>query len=136
MVGLGVVQNRVAAISIALIAIGAGMFFISMLLPTLTEFQIGPSGFSAKLRQRDAEVEASLSPESEGLLRLAVQLTGGEKSGQELLERALVETYMRWSQAKRDGPAEAVRAQLHSLVTSTPAAAPTGETPPTGGEAR
>ena len=136
MVVFGAIQNRVAAISIALIAIGAGMFFISMLLPTLTEFQIGPSGFAAKLRQRDAEVEASLSPESEGLLNLAVQLAGGEKSGQELLERALVETYMRWSQAKRDGPAEAVRAQLHTLVASTSGPGPADETTPTDGGAR
>lgn len=127
MVGLGVVQNRVAAISIALIAIGAGMFFISMLLPTLTEFQISASGFSAKLRQRDAEVEASLSPESEDLLELAVHLTGGEKSGQELLERAVVETYMRWSRAKRDGPVEAVRTQLHTLAMSASPGSPGGK---------
>ena len=123
MVGIGIIPGAATPVSVALIVIGAGMFFIGMLLPTLTEFQIGPTGFSAKLRQRDEEVQATLNPESEGLLKIAVQLAGGEKSGAELLERALIETYMRWSQAKDEGPAEAVREQLFDLVSS-PAGGP------------
>lgn len=103
-------------VSIALIVVGAGMFFIGMLLPTLTEFQIGPGGFSAKLHQRDDEVRTALSPETEGLLKLAIQLAGGEERGQELLEKALVETYMQWSQARVEGPAETVRTQIRALV--------------------
>jgi hypothetical protein len=130
MVGVGLVPGPATAVSVALIAIGAGMFFIGMLLPTLTEFQVGLGGFSAKLRQRDEEVQATLSPESEGLLKIAVQLAGGEKSGEELLEQALIETYMRWSRAKREGPAEAVRAQLFDLVSSPARAAASAQGKP------
>lgn len=107
------------AVAVALIVVGSGMFFIGMLLPTLTEFQVGPGGFSAKLRERDQEVRATLDPSSDDLLQTAVRLAGDEKNAEELLERALVETYMRWSQAKREGPAEVVREQLRDLVASS-----------------
>lgn len=107
------------AVAVALIVVGSGMFFIGMLLPTLTEFQVGPGGFSAKLRERDREVRATLDPSSDDLLQTAVRLAGDEKNAEELLERALVETYMRWSQAKREGPAEVVREQLRDLVASS-----------------
>ena len=79
------------AVAVALIVVGAGMFFIGMLLPTLTEFQIGPGGFSAKLRERDEEIQATLDPDSDRLLQIATQLAGSQKDGEQLLERALVE---------------------------------------------
>ena len=88
-------------VAIALIAIGSGMFFVGIFLPVLSEFQIGPGGFSGKLRERDQEVQA---------------LAGSPEAGRELLERALVETYMGWQEAKREGPAEAVIQRLESLA--------------------
>lgn len=124
MVAFGAVfTNQLAdAVAVALIVLGSGMFFIGMLLPTLTEFQIGLKGFSAKLRDRDEEIKASLEPESDSLLQVAIRLTGDRRAGQELLERALIEIYMRWSKAKGIGAAELVRDQLADLVPSAPAA--------------
>jgi hypothetical protein len=101
---------------VALIVIGAGMFFIGMLLPTLTEFQIGPGGFSAKLRERDEEIQATLDPHSESLMRTATALAGSEEEGEELLEQALVETYMRWRKAKSEGATETVGKLLVELT--------------------
>jgi hypothetical protein len=106
------------SVAIALIVIGSGMLFISVLLPTLTEFQIGPGGFSAKLRDRDQEIKATLDPESTSLLKTASALAGDPQAGKELLDKALVETYMRWQQAKQEGPANAVRRRLGDLATA------------------
>ncbi|HEY8808516.1 MAG TPA: hypothetical protein VIM28_00720 [Solirubrobacterales bacterium] len=43
------------------------MFFVGIFLPVLTEFQIGPGGFSGKLRERDQEVQATLEPHTNSL---------------------------------------------------------------------
>jgi hypothetical protein len=112
---------------VALLVLGSGMLFISVLLPTLTEFQIGPGGFSAKLRERDQEVRTTLDPASENLLRTATALAGNPEAGKELLDKALVETYMRWQQAKKDGPVDAVRKNLGDLAAAS-ADAPKGAT--------
>jgi hypothetical protein len=119
MVVYGIFSGLAGTVAVALIVVGSGMFFISMLLPTLTEFQIGPSGFSAKLRERDQEVKATLEPESDDLLRTATMIAGNPKAGKELLDRALVETYMRWQDAKREGPADAVRRRLGDLAPAS-----------------
>jgi hypothetical protein len=118
---------RTDAVSVTLIVVGAGMFFIGTLLPALTEFQIGPSGFSAKLRERDEEVQTTLEPHTESLMRTAVLLAGSPEAGQELLDKALIETYLRWQQAKREGPAEAVRKHLGDLAPSAADEAPAGD---------
>jgi len=120
--GAGFANELPSAASVAMIVVGAGMFFVGMLLPTLTEFKIGPGGFWAKLRERDEDVESTLGPQSAVLLQLAAQLAGDPRGGEELLERALVETYMRWSEAKREGPADAVRGQLRDLASTAPQA--------------
>jgi hypothetical protein len=108
--------DRAGTVSIALIVVGAGMFFIGMLLPTLTEFQIGPGGFSATLRERDREIRASLEPDAESLMHTAASLAGSPEAGRELLDQALVETYLRWRQAQHEGPANAVRRILDDLA--------------------
>jgi hypothetical protein len=112
----GMFSGLAGSVAVALIVLGSGMFFISMLLPTLTEFQIGPGGFSAKLRERDQEIKATLEPESASLLRTATELAGNPEAGKELLDKALVETYMRWQQAKQEGPANTVRRHLDNLA--------------------
>lgn len=116
MMAYAVVGGPAGTVAVALLVLGSGMLFISILLPTLTEFQIGPSGFSAKLRERDQEIRATLDPESASLLKAATALAGNPEAGRELLDRALVETYMRWQQAKRDGPADTVRKHLSDLA--------------------
>jgi hypothetical protein len=121
----GMFSGLAGSVAVALIVLGSGMFFISMLLPTLTEFQIGPGGFSAKLRERDQEIKATLEPESESLLRTATELAGNPEAGKKLLDQALVETYMRWQQAKQEGPADAVRRHLGDLAPAS-AEAPGG----------
>lgn len=124
MVASGAFGGRAAAVAVPLIVVGSGMFFVGMLLPTLTEFEIRPSGFSAKLRERDEEVRATLDPHTEELMRTAASLAGGPEAARQLLDQALVETYMRWKQAKREGPAEAVRRQLGELAGSSSPAPP------------
>lgn len=116
MVVFGAAAGPGDTVSVALIAIGSGMFFIGIFLPVLTEFQIGPGGFSAKLRERDQEIRATLEPHTENLGLAATALAGNPEAGRELLERALVETYIGWQEAKREGPAEAVIKRLESLA--------------------
>lgn len=110
------VASLADAVALALIVIGAGMFFIGMLLPTLSEFEIGPGGFSAKLRERDEEIKATIDPDTENLMHAATLLAGSGKAGKELLERALAETYLQWKQAKREGPADTVLKLLDELA--------------------
>lgn len=101
------------AISLALIAIGSGMFFIGMILPTLSEFEIGVTSFRGKLRKRDEEVKSSLDPHAEGLLNAAIARAGSESAGKELLEKAVVDAYMQWSKVRSEGSAGAV----HEIIT-------------------
>src|SRR6476659_2310563 len=111
-------------VAIALIVIGSGMFFIGIFLPVLSEFQIGPSGFSGELRERDQEVRATLEPHTDGLMHTAALLAGTPEAGKELLERALIETYLGWQQAKQEGPTEVVLRNLENLAPSTSVPAP------------
>ncbi len=130
MVVFGAAAGLTDTVAIALIVIGSGMFFIGIFLPVLTEFQIGPSGFSAKLRERDREVQETLEPHTDGLMRAAALLAGSPDAGRELLNRALVETYLQWQQAKRDGPAEVVLRHLEDLapaLAANPSAPAPGE---------
>jgi hypothetical protein len=124
MVAFGATAGVNDSADVALIVIGSGMFFIGIFLPALTEFQIGPGGFSAKLRERDREVQATLEPHTESLMRAAALLAGDPAAGRELLDQALVETYLRWQQAKHEGPAEAVLHQLENLAPAMGAEAP------------
>lgn len=123
MVAFGAFAISSDSVSVAMIAIGSGMFFVGIFLPALTEFQIGPGGFSAKLRERDEEIQATLEPHAEGLMRAAALLAGDPEAGRKMLEQALVETYLGWQQAKQEGPAEAVIRRLEQL-----APAPVAET--------
>jgi hypothetical protein len=116
MVAFGAAAGLTDTVAVAMIAIGSGMFFIGIFLPVLTEFQIGPGGFSAKLRERDREVQASLEPHADGLMRAAAALTGDQDAGRQLLEQALLETYLGWQDAKCEGPAEAVIKRLENLA--------------------
>jgi hypothetical protein len=116
MVAFGAAAGLSDSVAVAMIAIGSGMFFVGIFLPALTEFKIGPSGFSAKLRERDQEVQASLEPHAESLGLAAAALAGSPDGGRQLLERALVETYLGWQDAKQEGPAEAVIRRLEVLA--------------------
>jgi hypothetical protein len=116
MVACGALAGLGDSTSVALIAIGSGMFFVGIFLPALSEFQIGPGGFSAKLRERDEEVRATLEPHAEGLMRAAAALTGDPGAGKQLFERALLETYLGWQDAVSEGPTEAVIKHLEKLA--------------------
>jgi hypothetical protein len=114
------VDERSDAVAVALIVVGAGMFFIGMLAPTLSEFKIGPGGFSAKLRERERDVQTALGPDVDGLTRTATWLTGSPEAGKKLVERALIETYMRWPDAQRRGSADAMREKIVELAPEGP----------------
>jgi hypothetical protein len=116
MVAYGAFGGLSDTVAVALIAIGSGMFFVGIFLPVLSEFQIGPGGFSGKLRDRDREVQATLEPHTNSLTLAAAALAGSPDAGRELLERALVETYLGWQEAKREGPVEAVIKRLENLA--------------------
>jgi hypothetical protein len=124
MVAYGAFGGLKDTVAIALIAIGSGMFFVGIFLPVLSEFQIGPGGFSGKLRERDQEVQATLEPHTNSLTLAAAALAGSPEAGRELLERALVETYLGWQDAKREGPAEAVIKRLETLAPTFAVDAP------------
>ncbi len=126
--GIGVAGNA-PSVSIALVAIGAGMFFIGTMMPTLSEFQVGPTGFSAKLRERDQDFEAVFGPNADQLARIGTWLAGSPQAGKELAERALIETYMRWPEAHAD-PTDAVRKRMVELA---PPAQPAVPDPQQGG---
>lgn len=103
-------------VSVALVVVGSGMFFIGAVMPTLTEFQVGPTGFSAKLRERDLDFQAYLEPEAEQLMRTGTWLAGGAEAGRELVEQALAETYLRWPDERARNPAEGVRERMVQLA--------------------
>jgi hypothetical protein len=127
--GVAISGQGDGAAGVALVVVGAGMFFIGTVMPTLTEFQIGPGGFSAKLRERDADFEAVIGPDAEQLTRLGTWLAGGPAAGRDLAERALIETYMRWPRERADNPANAVRERMVEL------APPAGFAPPATAQA-
>lgn len=109
-------------VSVALIVVGSGMFFVGALLPTLTEFQVGPTGFSAKLRERDLDFQASFGPEAEQLMRVGTWLAGGTEAGRDLVERALTETYLRWPYERANDPAGVVRERMVEMAPPATAA--------------
>jgi hypothetical protein len=124
LIAIGIYRGH-DTVSVTLIVIGAGMFFIGALIPTLTEFQVGPAGFSAKLRERDGDFSAVLGPEAQQLIRTGTWLAGDPVAGRDLAERALVETYMRWPQERADNPADAVRERMVEMAPpATPAPPP------------
>ena len=88
MVVFGVAAGLSDTVSVALIAIGSGMFFVGIFLPVLSEFEIKATGFKAKLRERDEEVRSTLEPHTQTLLHAAEALAGNPQAGKELLERA------------------------------------------------
>jgi hypothetical protein len=136
MVGGGVAMYHFQAISLALIVIGAGMFFIGAILPTLSEFQVGPTGFSATLREREQDFRAVLGSETDQLTKTGAWLAGGPEAGKELLERALAETYLRWPDERDHNPADAVRERMVEMAPPASAAppAPTHEQPAATGD--
>lgn len=112
---VGVAFDGTAA-SVPLIVLGSGMFFLGTLMPTLTEFQIGPAGFSAKLQERDRDFRAILGADAESLVRTGTWLAGGPEAGKDLAERALVDAYMRWPHERVADPATAVRERMVELA--------------------
>ncbi|HEX7245856.1 MAG TPA: hypothetical protein VF245_09855 [Solirubrobacterales bacterium] len=115
--------------SIPLIVLGSGMFFVGMVMPALTEFEVGPTGFSAKLRERSVDFLASLGPEADQLIRTGTWLAGGPEAGRDLAERALIETYLRWPPGSVD-LATAVRERMVELAPPAmpqPAPSPQGQ---------
>jgi DNA-directed RNA polymerase specialized sigma24 family protein len=127
----GVFLDVADATGIALIVIGAGVFLIGVLLPLISEFQVGPGGFSAKFRERDREFEAALNSEQMQLARLGAWLAGDPHSGKQLAEQALRDTYLRWPDARTD-PGNAVRRHLVSLAPERPGVATATTTSPEG----
>lgn len=81
------------AVAIALIAIGAGQVTMGVLLPRLSEFEIGPGGLKAKLRERDAEVTPIIEQDGERLGRLAAFLAASPADAPQVAQEALAETY-------------------------------------------
>jgi hypothetical protein len=134
MVAVGVALTG-EAVSLPLIVVGSGMFFIGMVMPTLTEFQVGPTGFSAKLRDRALDFRTVLGPEAEQLVRTGTWLAGDPAAGRDLAERALVETYMRWPKGSVAGAGDPTNAVRERMVELAPPAAATPPPPSPEGQA-
>jgi hypothetical protein len=115
MVALGVVITSLPeGIGIALIVVGSGLFMVAILLPFVSEFEIGPGGFSAKLGAR----QQALQGEGDRLAQLAGLLAGGSAEAEDLLRRAIAEAYL-----AREDPSTVARRKLVEHAPEGPAGA-------------
>lgn len=95
------------------LALAVGLAVLGVVLPTLVEADLGPTGLSFKrlVEERDAETERAFSPGFvDSLTRFAVRLVG-EHEAATLVEEALARTYADWQFV----PAH--RRRLHVLCT-------------------
>jgi hypothetical protein len=111
---------------VGLIVVGSGIFLVGVLLPLVTEFQIGPGGFSAKLRERDREFQSAVSPQAHNLETLAVALAGDPTEGRQLAEKALAGSYGDWTRAESADPVEEARRRLVAMAPEAPPQASAG----------
>lgn len=75
-----------------LILLGAAELAIGLLLPRLSELEIGPSGFKTKLASSDDEFRVVFNAEAPRLERFAKLVCGDATLARELVEEALVRT--------------------------------------------
>jgi DNA-directed RNA polymerase specialized sigma24 family protein len=75
-----------------LILLGAGELAVGLLLPRLSELEIGPSGFKTKLASSDDEFRLVFNAEAPRLERFAKLMCGDAALARELVEEALART--------------------------------------------
>jgi DNA-directed RNA polymerase specialized sigma24 family protein len=75
-----------------LVLAGAGMLPIGVLLPRLSELEIGPAGFRTKLTDDDTEFRPIFNAEAPRLNRFAKFMCGNASLARELVEEALART--------------------------------------------
>jgi DNA-directed RNA polymerase specialized sigma24 family protein len=79
-------------IASVLILLGAAELAIGLLLPRLSELEIGPSGFKTKLASSDDEFRLIFNAEAPRLERFAKLMCGDAALARELVEEALART--------------------------------------------
>jgi hypothetical protein len=92
----------------AMVVMGVGTLFTAILLPKLSEFQLGPGGFRTKLNAQDAPSVAPLDTDPETLSRFATLV-----SGDPILARSLVEEALVWTKRNHLG----VNGRAHAVFT-------------------
>jgi DNA-directed RNA polymerase specialized sigma24 family protein len=111
LVAAGIFLKVRETVALALIVIGAGEVTMGAVLPRLSELEIGPTKFSAKLRDRDAEFRPIYEQEAERLTRLAALVSEAEAAPR-LTEQALAKTYAALPTARTEGPEVYTRSEL------------------------
>jgi DNA-directed RNA polymerase specialized sigma24 family protein len=129
-IGLLLGDDR-GGIATALIVIGAGQVTMGVLLPQLTELEIGPGGFKAKLRARDEEIGVVVERQGRQLAELAAFLGAGADGAQGAAEAALARTYAE-APPPEDPVARAKRHLVERVTMSTRAPPPAEPGPPEG----
>jgi DNA-directed RNA polymerase specialized sigma24 family protein len=81
-----------AVTATTLIVLGAAQVAVGLLLPRLTEFEIGPAGLKTKIRPAEQAVALSVAGEASRLNRFARLMCGNAEQARELVEEALVRT--------------------------------------------
>lgn len=106
-----------AVTATTLIVLGAAQLAVGVLLPRLTEFEIGPAGLKTKLVPSAPEVAPSLVSEAGRLNRFAHLMCGDAELARELVEDALSTARKRRGRGGPRGAAE-LRALLDLLDTA------------------
>ena len=133
LVAAGIFLKLREAVALALIVVGAGEVTMGAVLPRLSELEIGPTKFSAKLRDRDAEFAPIHEQEAERLARLAAMVSNPQ-AAPSAAEQALAKTYASLPSAREEGPEVFARRELVGALSSHRAPAPQA-TPPAPDEA-
>jgi hypothetical protein len=90
-------------LSVALVVPGIGIAVLALLLPVVTEADVGPGGFKLKTQtaQRDATFTPFLSEELAEFTDFAALLSGDADAAPALVNRALAKTYAIWDEIPR-----------------------------------
>jgi DNA-directed RNA polymerase specialized sigma24 family protein len=91
------------AIASVLILLGAGELAVGLLLPRLTELEVGPGGFKTKLASNDDEFRIVFNAEAPRLERFAKLMCGDAALARELVEEALARTREQQRHVARSG---------------------------------
>jgi DNA-directed RNA polymerase specialized sigma24 family protein len=88
--GAGLVApGGLAAVATTLIVVGAGQMSVGLLLPRLTEFEIGPGGVKTKMDTETTRPRMLFEAEANRLNRFAYLMCGDRAQAREIVELAL-----------------------------------------------
>jgi DNA-directed RNA polymerase specialized sigma24 family protein len=108
-----VAPGHLAGVATTLIVVGAGQMSVSIMLPRLAEFEIGPGGVKTKMATEASGPRRMFEAEADRLNRFAYLMCGDRGQARELVESALMRVR---KQARRIPPDERGADTLRTLV--------------------